>query len=107
MSVLTSKGHHDGNFLSFRFHLALLACLRWSLGTLGLPWVSSDGHWGPICHLWGPMGRLLGVMWFHLSPWGGPLDAFGGHWVSLVPSLLEPFGPFENALTQVSDFLCH
>jgi len=31
-------------FLSFRFHWALFACLRWSLGTLGLPWMPLDGH---------------------------------------------------------------
>jgi len=57
------------------------------------------------------MGRLLGVMGLHLSPWGVHwMDAFGGHWGSLVVSLLESFDPFENSLTQVSvcsDFLYH
>ena len=84
------------NFLSFRFHWALLACLRWSLGTLGLPWVPLDGHWGSICHLWGSNGAHLGRHWAPFVALGGPLDAFGGHWGSLVASLLEPFDPFED-----------
>jgi len=79
-------------FLSFRFHWAVLACLRWSLGTLGLPWVPLDGHWGSICHLWGPLGRLWGVIGLHLSPLGVYWGAFGGRWRSLWVSLCDHFG---------------
>ena len=62
------------NFLSFRFHWALLACLRWSLGTLGLPWVPLDCHpsglhrgtsgalLGSICRLRGSIETPLGVI---------------------------------------------
>jgi len=82
MRVLSSKGRHYGNFLTFRFHWALLACLRWSLGTLGLPWMPLDCLWASICHPRGsigaprerrwapfvavgdPLGRLLGVIGF-------------------------------------------
>jgi len=69
--------------LSFRFLWALLACLRWSLGTLGLLWVPLDGHWGSICHLWGSIGAPL---WRHWAPFfrlwesiGAPLGVIGGH----------------------------
>jgi len=47
-------------FFSFRFHSALLACLWGSLGTLGLPWVPLESHWGSICHLWGSIGAPPG-----------------------------------------------
>ena len=67
-----------GIFLSFRFHRAVWACLRWSLGTLGLPWVPLDGHRGSICHLWGSIGAPLGRQWAPFVAFGGPLDAFGG-----------------------------
>ena len=53
-------------FLSFRFHWAVLACLRWSLGTLGLPL--------------GAFGRPLGL---HLLSLGVHWGAFGSHRGSL------------------------
>ena len=78
-------------FLSFRFHWALLACLRWSLGTLGLPWVPLDGHWGSISHLWGSIGAPLERHWAPFVACGGSLDAFRGHWGSLLGSLGDHF----------------
>ena len=86
MRVLISKGRHYGNFLGFRFHWALLACLRWSLGTLGLPWVPLDGHSASICHLWGSIGAPLGIIGGHF---GGPfVIILGSHEVSWsVPSV--------------------
>jgi len=74
-------------FSSFRLHWVLSACLRWSLGTLGLPWVPLDGHWGSICHLG---GSISAPPERHLAPFaafGGPLDAFGGHCGSPVVTL--------------------
>ena len=65
-------------FLSFKFHWALLACLRWSLGTLGLPWVPLDGHWGSICHLWGSIGAPLERRWAPFVAVGGPLGRLLG-----------------------------
>ena len=73
MMVLTSNGRHYGNLLGFRFHWALLACLRWSLGALGLPWVPLDGHWGSIWHLWGSIGAPLERHWAPFVAFGGPL----------------------------------
>ena len=66
------------NFLSFRFHWALLACLRWSLGTLGLPWVPLDGHCGSICDLWGSIGAPLGHHWAPFVAFGDPLGRLWG-----------------------------
>jgi len=73
MRVLNSKGCHYGIFLSFGFHWALLACIRWSLGTFGLPWVPMDGHWASICHLWGSIGAALGHHWAPFVAFGVPL----------------------------------
>jgi len=80
MKVLTSKGRQYGNFLSFRFHWALLAGLRWSLGTLGLPCVPLDGHWGSFCHLWGSIGAPLERHWAPFVAFRLPL---GRLWLSL------------------------
>jgi len=98
-------------FLSFRFHWALLACLRWSLGTLGLSWVPVDGHWGSICYLWGSIGAPLGRHWAPFVAFGGPL---GRRWGSLgatlgvtLRSLWEhffTFGHFEH-FYRFGDFL--
>jgi len=55
---LHPKGRHDRIFLSFRFHWALLACLRWYLGTLGLPWVPLTAIGAPFVTFGGPWGRL-------------------------------------------------
>jgi len=79
MTVLTSKGRQYGIFLSVRFHWALLACLRWPLGTFGLPWMPLDGRWGSICHLRGSIGASLGSI---CRLWGSieaPLGVLGGH----------------------------
>jgi len=102
--ILHPKGHHYCIFLSFRFHWALLACLRWSLGTLGLPWVPLDGHCGSICDLWGSIGAPLGRHWaLFVRLWGSigaPLgvigDHFGGHFdIILYPKhILSTFISF-------------
>jgi len=81
---LHPKGRHYRIFLSFKFHWALLACLRWSLGTLGLPWVPLDGHWGSICHLWGSMGVPLARRWAPFVAFGAP---FWRLWLSLGVTL--------------------
>jgi len=73
--------HH---FLRFKFHRARLACRRWSLGTVGLPWVPLDGHWGSICHLWGSIGAPLGRHWAPFVAFGDPP---GRRWGSLVINL--------------------
>jgi len=84
------------NFLSFRFHWALLACLRWSLGTLGLPRVPLDGHWGSIRHLCGSIGGPLGCHWAPFVAFGGPLGRlwghFGGHF-AIIFALIFMFAP--------------
>ena len=60
-------------FLSVRFPWALLACLRWSLGTLGLPWVPLDGHWGSFCHLCRSIGVPLERHWAPFVAFRDPL----------------------------------
>ena len=81
------------SFLSFKFHWALLACLRLSLGTLGLPWVPLDGHWGSICHLGSSTEAPLEHHWAPFAAFGDALDAFGGHCGSLLASLCDHFRP--------------
>jgi len=108
MRVLTPKGRHYGNFLSFKFHWALLACLRWSLRTLGLPWVlfgrPLGHHLQPSGIHWGASGASLGSI---CRLWGSieaPLGAFGGHWGSLVVGVT--FGAFLTFLTFLSRLNC-
>jgi len=87
-------------FLSFRFHWALLACLWWSLGTPGLPWVPFDGHWGSICHLWGPIGAPLGRHWAPFVAFGAALGrllgVIGGHFGGNFAIILVHFGFFRS-----------
>jgi len=78
---LHPKGRHYRIFLNFRLHWALLACLRWSLGTLGVPWVPLDGS---ICHLWGSMGAPLARPWAPFVAFGAP---FWRLWLSLGVTL--------------------
>jgi len=93
------------NFLSFKVHWALLACLRWSLGTLGLPWVRLDGHWVSICHCWGSIGAPLGRYWAPFVAFGVPL---GRLWASLgltLRSLCDQFGLIFSFFVSVRTFV--
>jgi len=88
------------NFLSLKFHWALLACLRWSFGTLGLLWVPLDGHWGSICHIWGSIGAPLGHHWGPFVAFGAPLGCL---WGSLGVTLRSLWAQF-FILTQFEHF---
>ena len=96
MRVLTCKGRHYGNFSSFKIHWALLACLRWSLGSLGLPWVPFVSHWGSICHLRGSIGAPLGRPWAPFVAFGAPL---GRLWASLEVNFGLNFSSSDNLRT--------
>jgi len=87
--VLISKGRYYSNFGGLRFHWALVACLRWSSGTLGLPWVPVDSHWGSICYLWVSIGAPLVRHWAPFVAFGVHWSAFGRHWGSLWWSLCD------------------
>jgi len=104
---LHPKGRHYRIFLSFRFHWALLACLRWSLGTLGLPWVpleplglhssslgvhggASGASWGSICRLWGSILAPSTVIGGHS---GGTLRSFASKNTKNAPELTKNKSP--------------